>query len=150
MTPRLCYSAGRNWGDAISLLILLGQDIDERDHEIDWTPLMIAAIEGCMDAVEALLAAKAQVDAVDLNTLNVEGETPLIRAIENGHSQIAQKFLDHGADVKIKARGRDNGLTPLHFEAFYGNLQLIQAIIDKGADVNALWNRRGVYRDHGD
>lgn len=63
------------------------------------------------------------------------GHSPLYAAVIGHQYDIAQLFIDKGADVGFKA---ENGLTPLILAA--GSCQsasLVKALINAGADVNA-------------
>jgi uncharacterized protein len=110
------------------------------------TALMFAARDGRLAAAQALVAAGANVNAVDPN-----GLTPLLLAITNNQLAVAQLLVDKGADVKaVDWYGR----TPLWAAVEIRNLDLrsnatengvdrdaalalITALLDKGADVNA-------------
>jgi ankyrin repeat protein len=65
------------------------------------TPLLLAAREGHIDSVRALLDAGADVNQVSAG----DKTSPLLIATINGHFDLAKLLLDKGADVK--ARGRE-------------------------------------------
>jgi ankyrin repeat protein len=121
------------------------------------TPLLLAAREGHVDAVNALLAAGA-----DINQVSAGDKTsPLLIATINGHFDLAMMLLDKGADVTAAA---ENNATPLYAvlnvewapKALYPqpraqtnqkttHLELMKALLDKGADANSRLNKKVWY-----
>ena len=118
------------------------------------TPLLLAAREGHIEAVKALLDAGA-----DLNQPSAGDRTaPLLMATINGHFDLAKFLLDKGADPKAAA---ENNATPLYAalncewapKALYPQpraqvnqkttyLELMKALLDKGADPNIRLNKK--------
>ncbi|ODM23843.1 hypothetical protein SI65_01433 [Aspergillus cristatus] len=65
------------------------------------TPLQIAALEGCAPIVEFLLSVDCEID-----TKNIDKDTPLIDAVENGHLDVVKLLLDAGANPRtVNAEG---------------------------------------------
>ena len=97
--------------------------------------LHFAAAIGDSNAIESLLAARA-----DVNARAENGCTPLHAAL-NGYLFAMDVLVSAGADVNAKAR---NGITPLHEAARYGtwNAGAIATLISAGADVNVEGQRR--------
>jgi uncharacterized protein len=108
------------------------------------TPLVYAARENCIECVELLTAAKA-----DVNQTTHYGWTPLLTATQNRHYKLAAFLLDHGADPNIANNG---GWTPLYIavdnrnieggdypvrNADMDQLDYIKLLVAKGANVNA-------------
>src|SRR5438067_650746 len=64
------------------------------DHSI---ALMNAAETGDLDLVSSLIKGGARADSGDVEL----GETPLVIAIRNGHLEVADFLLRHGANINI-------------------------------------------------
>jgi ankyrin repeat protein len=60
------------------------------------TPLQIASLEGCAPIVKFLLEAAWEID-----TKNIDNDTPLIDAVEIGHLEVIKLLLDAGANPRI-------------------------------------------------
>ncbi len=93
------------------------------------TPLHIAAQEKHPEAVGLLLAARADVKAVDADKY-----TPLHRAAFAGDAESCRLLLEAGADPKaVEAMGR----TPLMLACGFGkNLEAVKRLVAGGSDVN--------------
>ena len=98
------------------------------------TALMVAAREGNIERVNALLAAGA-----DVNRANNNGGTPLMYAVLGGRVEIVELFLAKGARVDAFAKNR---WTPLMVSATKGFGDIAAALLKAGADANF----RDVYR----
>lgn len=71
------------------------EDINQPDNAGN-TPLQIASLEGFTDVVRFLLESGAEVD-----TRNIDLDTPLIDAVENGHLAVVELLLKHGANPRL-------------------------------------------------
>ncbi|MDQ2641768.1 MAG: ankyrin repeat domain-containing protein, partial [Pseudomonadota bacterium] len=60
------------------------------------TPLLIAARSGCLECVQSLLAAGA-----DINRPTPDGVTPLMVAIDNSNDEVAMHLLEQGANPHL-------------------------------------------------
>ena len=121
------------------------------------TALLIAARDGHLDAVKALVESGAAVNQVS----GGEHASPLVIAICNGHYDVAAYLLDHGADPRLTTI---DGLTalyaaidtewaqvgwapnPITSEEKVSYLELMKCLLAHGADPNArltnnLWFR---------
>ena len=96
-----------------------------------FTPLGLAAFFGHAEAVEALLAAGADVNLASRESMRMP---PLGSAMAVQRNDIARTLIEHGADVNGKAA---NDLTALHTAAARGNLEAAKLLLDHGAEPNA-------------
>jgi len=93
-----------------------------------WPPLHLAAHFGRGDAVDALLAAQADVRA---RAENSHGNTALHAAIAGAAgARVVAALLGHGADVNAEDAG---GHRPLHLAAFEGDAETVQTLLAHGA-----------------
>jgi len=95
--------------------------------------IIAAAKLGDRAAAEAAFTAGASVNAVD--PLGSPGQTtPLSIVAANGHRNVAEFLLDHGANVN-GADGLEQ--TPLHAAADNGSDAVAKLLIDRGAAIDA-------------
>jgi ankyrin repeat protein len=111
-TPLMwAVSAPKNQADIVKLLLAKGADVKRRALYTDWTSqitsepraqyrpvggltaLLYAARDGCLDCIEPLIAAGA-----DVNIPTPEGVTALMLALDNDHNDVAKFLLDRGAN----------------------------------------------------
>lgn len=115
-------------GDAtlVKELVGAGASIDACNGD-GYTALILAAYNGRMDAMNALLAAGA-----DPNLGDKRGNTALMGAIFKGEEAIARRLL---ADPRTNADARNNaGQTAAMFAALFGKEALVDALAARGAD----------------
>jgi ankyrin repeat protein len=121
------------------------------------TALLVAAREGQVNAVSALLDAGDDVN----QTSDTDHATPLILAIINGHYDLAQLLLDRGADPKAATT---DGATALYAaidvqwapHTWYAQpvivnehatyLEIVNALLAHGADPNAAIGKKLWFR----
>jgi ankyrin repeat protein len=158
----LVYAAVENHADAVKVLVELGANVNVRSKKLEfpdfvfktagmiyavqpvgsWTPLMYAARDGAIDAVRALAAGGADLDAVD-----PDGTTSLTLAIINGHFDTAVALLERGADPNVPDK---NGMTALYAAVDMNTIQtvwgrpmpLLEDAVDAVAMVRSLLAHR--------
>jgi len=97
-------------------------DVDAVNDK-DESPLMLAAIKGQQDEVNALLERDAAV--------NKTGWTPLHYATSSSQLSIMKQLLEKFAFIDAQS---PNGTTPLMMAAMYGSDGAVKLLIDEGAD----------------
>ena len=95
------------------------------EHQDEHTPLMIAALEGDLGAVNDLLSGGGRVNAKD-----DVGRTALMFAVVNSHAKIVKVLLRAGAHVNARAH---DGSTALMLAAMNGDAEIIQILLNNGA-----------------
>jgi ankyrin repeat protein len=107
------------------------------DHwQFNFASELLNACE-CGDIITAteLLRPTSGLDVNEARTAN--GKTPLMLAAENGHIELVNRLLNHGADVRLKDVF---GWTALFYavSGMYAHLELIQLLLQAGSNINAL------------
>ena len=125
---------------------------DERPSKIEFmgglTPLLLAARQGHVEAVQSLIEGGTKVNEVSPG----DKTSPLLIATINGHYDVAKLLLEKGADPRLASTA---GATPLYAtlnvkwapktdypqpdvrQEKTSYLDLLTALLDKGADPNA-------------
>ncbi len=94
------------------------------------TALMTCARGGVVDAVTPLLARSVDVNVGE----STHGQTALMWATWEGHTDVVRTLLEHGTDVDARTT---TGYTALLFAAREGDSETTEALLEAGADVNA-------------
>jgi len=173
----LMWAASENHAEVVTLLLARGADVNARSNALkfprdsfglegvqtalpkgDWPALMYAARDGAPDAARALARGGA-----DVNALDPEGTTALVRAIINFHYDTAVVLLEEGANpnladgsgmaalyaaVDMSSLGEIYGRPPRPNTDKHSVLDLIEKLIARGADVNARLKRATLMRNH--
>ena len=90
---------------------------------------MIAAGAGSLAAVKQLVLHGADVNVAD----PIKGQTPLMWAAAEGHTDVVAGLVEMGANVNAVSKG---GFTPLLFSITKNDLASIKTLIKAGAKVN--------------
>eukprot|EP00808_Paulinella_micropora_P009577 g20227.t1 len=88
-------------------------------------PLHVAASEGNVDLIEAIVDLGA-----DLEAKNRMGSTALHRAVSAGQLVAAEKLIDLGASIDTT---NNIGNTALHVAVFCGHKKIVQLLLSNGA-----------------
>lgn len=101
---------------------------DEKDMAGN-TPMHVATKLGNVEAVEALIAARAKT-----YSLNIQGKSPLYMAVENGHEAIVELLCKAGAS--IVRSNHQYKLSPLQKAIVDKNLGLVKIMLEHGSVVS--------------
>ena len=118
-------------GDArgVNAVIAQGVDVNAKNKdENGGTALMMAAREGNVDIVKALLAAGADIGAKDN-----DGDAALVWAVEEGRADIVEMLLAAGADINAQ---NEDGETALVLAIGAGDVDVVKLLLDAGADIH--------------
>jgi ankyrin repeat protein len=123
------------------------------------TPLMYAARDGHLNAVQALVENGAKLDAV-----SGDGSTALLLTTINGHFDVAKYLVEHGANVSVPSVdgatalygvvhvqwSRESGRPQPSIKREETNyLDLMRLMLDNGADPNARLTKTLWYSSYG-
>ncbi|KAJ5902812.1 hypothetical protein N7495_003340 [Penicillium taxi] len=127
----LSHAAADGCNRSLSVLLEVGASVDVILN--GRTALQTAAEGGHLEVVQALLAAKADVNASPARS---DGRTALRAAAGGGHLEVVQVLLAAKADVNASPADY-YGRTALQAAAGGGHLEVVQALLAAKADVNA-------------
>eukprot|EP00753_Platysulcus_tardus_P015165 PLAT4850.1.p1 GENE.PLAT4850.1~~PLAT4850.1.p1 ORF type:complete len:315 (-),score=66.40 PLAT4850.1:226-1041(-) len=116
--------------DVVYALLDAGADIEAQAGIDRNTPLLLASDEGRNEAVAALIARGADINAADRN-----GLTPLMTASREGHAVVVELLLAAGADA---ARTKWNGGTAEQIAREEGQLEVAAILHSFGAGAGAV------------
>jgi ankyrin repeat protein len=160
-TTALIWAAEQNHADAIKLLASKGADINVQGKKFTpkkqygantegkatsyvggLTPIVIAAREGALDSIKVLIDLKANPD-----NPSADGSTALLVAVQNGHYDVANYMVEHGADIN---KQNDKGWSPLYLAVKHRTVEtgtipvpnadqalpFVKVLLDRGVNVN--------------
>ncbi|MCA8931168.1 MAG: ankyrin repeat domain-containing protein [Rhodospirillaceae bacterium] len=124
--------------DKVKSLLAAGAAVDQRTPVLngfndDHTPLLVACRDGHGAIAEVLLAAGADVNAIEPTF----GAVPLHKATYNGHTDIAA-LLARQPGVNLDFQGPSNGYTPLHDAIWHGFDACARVLVEAGARLDLL------------
>ena len=119
--------------DSVRTAIAAGADLEERypivcSFSDGHTPLLLAARDGREQIVTTLVAAGADVNAVE----PVFGAVPLHKATYHGYLEIVQTLAD-AKGVDLDYQGPSNGYAPLHDSLWHGYADCARILLAAGA-----------------
>ena len=101
--------------------------------DLDNTPLVWAADNGCVEVVEMLIAHGMAVNHVSPTV----GMTPAHFAADRNHANVINVIADAGGNLEIKDK---KGLTPLNIAACHLSLEATVALLRHGASISTVDN----------
>jgi ankyrin repeat protein len=149
--------------DVVKLLVRSGRSPNAVEKWSGRTPLMFAAEKGHLAVVDALIAARADVNAHIVpktfrgglplpgwgsrSTRPTPGWTALMLAVQNGHVEVVRALLKAGAKANVQGEldrsNSANDATPLILAVEKGHLEIARLLVEAGAnaDVSDLGGR---------
>eukprot|EP00494_Astrolonche_serrata_P023512 UN23770 len=116
-----------NWDDAINI-IGEGGNINVKSADTGRTPLLMASIDGSIDAVMAILQANA-----DINVQDNDKQSALTYAIKKQHIQLAHLLISKNIDISIRNK---RGNTALMLAAWRAEFDLCKSLIELNARID--------------
>jgi ankyrin repeat protein len=120
--PSTLASAAKS-NDVAMLLRLLAEDdasLEQRDSR-GYSPLMLAAYHGHVEAFDLLLAHGA-----DPNSSDLAGNSVLMGAAFKGHAYMVSKLIEAGADPSVRNAA---GLTAHDFAVNFGRQEIVALLL---------------------
>ncbi|XP_060679184.1 serine/threonine-protein phosphatase 6 regulatory ankyrin repeat subunit C-like, partial [Hemiscyllium ocellatum] len=116
--------------DCVDILTRHGASALVKERLTKGTSLHIAAANGCADCLH--LIADSVADAEVFDTMDAQGQTPLMLAVTSGHLDCARLLLERGAQVDTADK---RGCTALHRAAALGCADMVTTLLDHRAMV---------------
>jgi len=110
---------------SVAELLKRGMDVNTVGPNGD-SVLMVAARHGKPGMVKTVLDARPRI-----NVRNAFGETALMLAVFQGHTEVVRQLLTRGAEVN------HSGWTPLMYAAARDRVEIARILISQGAQPNA-------------
>jgi ankyrin repeat protein len=107
---------------------IIAGEVVERSQ--NWTPLMVAAINGDVETIKSLLK-----KGVDIEVSSRNGETALMLGASRGFNEVVRILLSSGANIDAT---NAKGWTTLMLAVRDKDEKTVDLLLSKGADVNHL------------
>lgn len=124
----LNYASYMNEIELIQALLSLGMDADTKSHT-GCTPLYVAAERSSIEAIDILLAARANINAQAEGRHNM---TPLMIAAQKGRADVVAHLLTSGADTTICGVYHHNALS---IAVQNGQLDVVKILVNNGMNI---------------
>lgn len=154
----LTLAVKNNHLDVVKILL---QHKPQKDYEAlyiaaekGYSPILKSLLENNYDSKEHLTAAlrRACLSSIDspeiireliasgaeINTIDMDGNTPLLLAINNKNLETVKSLISLGANVNYK-NIKSNGETPLLLASKGGNSLVVEELIKAGADIEVSY-----------
>nr|CAB3466406.1 unnamed protein product [Digitaria exilis] len=127
---------------AVRLLLSKGVDVDPVNHR--GTPLHLAAAKDRDQVVKILLEHGADAGA-DVNFISPSGLTVLMKAADDGLTDMVKFLLQSGADPNI---ADEDGKIPIMFAAVHGHRELVEILFPRTRPIPSVpdWSVDGIIR----
>ncbi|XP_075985740.1 transient receptor potential cation channel subfamily A member 1-like [Anticarsia gemmatalis] len=112
------------WVNGVAIALEAGASVMAKDHN-DETAIHLAAATGNLDILNLIVTVAKQVNAIDIK--NSQKETPLFKAVMNGHTECVKRLLQEKACIM---NFLPNEVTIFHVAAEKGNLEVLQVLLD--------------------
>jgi ankyrin repeat protein len=129
-----CGEAGAHRAAVVELCRsrnLLRVDVNERDENGETPLIALVARGGSADDVRLLVAAGADVGAVE--KLGSDGRSAMFWAARQGHAEVVEALARAGADCN---QATVNSRSPLWIASLNGHLRCVEVLLKERADVN--------------
>ncbi len=105
-------------------------------------PLLMAAQEGCVDVVVALL----RDPRIEVNKVEpIKGPTPLLMAVQNGHIDVVAALLNHPS-IQVNRESRKDGTFPLLMATQQAHVDVVSILLKQPRiEVNQDNKKNGVF-----
>lgn len=118
-------------------------DLGKQRNNRGMTPLMVAAQQGALDALNALINQKVNIEAkawplCESNEYKKDqGKTALVYAAEKGHVAIVESLLQAGAQIESGSIELDDYVSALIGAAFYEHIDVIKTLVKTSEQTGA-------------
>ena len=123
--------------DRVNLFFEHGLDVNMKlqgESLANRSPIHIAALNGALNSILAMISQGADVDPVD-----EKGRTPLTLAIENNKFTCVRGLIELGADIELTDTF---GRTPLMFACALGSKEMAELLVSYKANIQATNNMK--------
>lgn len=114
----------------VEKLIKGGANTNLLTNELRQSPLHYAVQSDSLECVEAFIG----IEGVNFNVRDINGDTPVGVALNQGHRRLVPVLIKGGADVNVR-NGKD--FTLLHQAILKEDYDTALFLLDNGADINA-------------